>query len=104
VIDILERDPSFFSVGASSIIIGYFDGGWGLSTFILVLLLALKYMDSSLFLFPFCFVKVLNAASTTTASFAKVLGEFSPCYSSPSSFAVFVSVSTISGNICYFSC
>ena len=46
MIDILEGDSSFFLVVVSSMTIGSFDGGWGLPTLILVLLLALKYRVS----------------------------------------------------------
>ena len=90
--------------------IGSFDGGWGLPTFILVLLLALKYIEVCLFCFPFCFAGVLNAASTVVASLANVSGDVSFCYSFPSSLAafsmstVFACVSAISGGVFSFSC
>jgi len=75
-----------------------------------VLLLALKYIDVFLFLFPFCFVGVLNAASTVAASLANVSGDVSSCYSSPLSpaifpvFAIFAFVSAASGGVFSFSC
>jgi len=65
----------------SKIVIGAFDDGWGLLVFIRMLLLALKYMEGSLFHFPFCFGDVLRAASTAAASLAKILGDFSLCCS-----------------------
>jgi len=58
-------------------VIGCFDGGWGLLVLILTLLLALKYSEGSLFRFPFCLGDVLRVASTTVASLAKILGDFS---------------------------
>ena len=75
--DAFEGDLSFCLIGVSTIIIGSFDYGWSLPAFILVLLLALKYMEGSLFHFPFCFGDVLKAANTVTASLAKIAGDFS---------------------------
>ena len=110
MIDILEGDSSFFSVGVSSMKIGSFDGGWGLPTLILVLLLALKYMEVYPFPFPFCFVGVLNAASTAAASLANISGDVS-FYCSFSSFLAALPISTISACVTdisrcvfYFSC
>lgn len=77
--DGLEGDLSFCVAGVSTIVIGSFDGGWGLLVFILTLLLALKYMESSLFRFPFFFGDVFRVASTTAASMAKISGDFSFC-------------------------
>jgi len=57
-----------------------FDCGWGLPTLICVLLLALKFMEGSLFHFPFCSGDVLRVASTTPTSLARSLGDFSLCY------------------------
>ena len=65
----------------STIVIGSFDCGWGLPVFIRMLLLALKYMEGSLFQFPFCFGDLLKAASIAAASLAKISGDFSLCYS-----------------------
>ena len=61
--------------------IGSFDCGWGLRVLICMLLLALKYMEGSLFRFPFCFGDVLRAASTAAASLAKISGDFFFCCS-----------------------
>ena len=77
--DALEGDLSFCVVGLYTIVIGSFDGGWGLLVLILTLLLALKYMEGSPFRFPFCFGDVLRVASTATASLAKISGDFSFC-------------------------
>lgn len=77
--DALEGDLSFYVVGVSIIVIGSFDGGWGLPVFILMLLLALKNMEASLFHFAFCFGDVLRVASTAAASLAKISGDFSFC-------------------------
>lgn len=66
-------------------------------------------MATSLFLFPFCFAGVLNAASIAAASFANVLGDVSSYCGSPSSPvvfsmpAIFACVSDISSNGIYFS-
>jgi len=79
--DIFGGDSSFCLVVASSMIIGSFDYGWGLPTLILVPLLALKYMEVCLFLFPFCFGGVLKTTSIATASLANISGDFSSCYS-----------------------
>ena len=59
--------------------IGSLDCGWGLPTLIRVLLLALKYMEVCLFLFPFCFGGVLKEASIVAASLANISGDFSFC-------------------------
>jgi len=77
--DALEGDISFGVACVSTIVMGSFDGGWGLPVFILMLLLALKYMEGSLFRFPFCFGDVLRVASMTAASLAKISGDFSLC-------------------------
>jgi len=77
--DALEGDLSFCVAGVSTIVIGSFDGGWGLPVFILMLLLALKYMEGSLFHFPFFFGDVLRVANTAAASLAKISGNFSFC-------------------------
>jgi len=75
--DAFEGDLSFCVAGVSKIVIGSFDGGWGLLVFIYMLLLALKYMEGSLFRFHFCFGDVLRVASTAAASLAKISGNFS---------------------------
>lgn len=75
-----------------------------------MLLLALKYIDVCLFLYPFCFSGVLNAVSTTATSVANASGDVSFCYSFPSSSAVFpvsaifACVFAISGGVFSFSC
>ncbi len=74
--DIFVGDSSFGLVVVSSMAIGSFDCGWGLLALIYVLLLALKYMEGSLFHFPFCFGDVLKVASTIAASLAKISGDF----------------------------
>ena len=79
--DAFEGDLSFCLVGVSTIVIGSFDCGWGLPIFICMLFLALKYMEGSLFHFPFFFGDVLRAASIATASLAKISGDFSFYYS-----------------------
>jgi len=110
VIEILEGDSSFVTVGASSMIMGSFEGGWGFPTLILVLLRDFKYINVYLFLFPFCLARVLSAARTTAASLASVSGDTSCCCFSSSSSAVLpVSVVpnfvyTISSVISSFSC
>ena len=81
MIDIFVGDSSFGLVVVSSMTIGSFDCGWGLPVFIRMLLLALKYMEGSLFCFPFCFGDVLRAASIAAASLAKISGDFSFCCS-----------------------
>lgn len=108
--EISEGDSSFFIVGASSMIMGSFDGGWGLPTSIMVLLQALKYIDVYLFLFPFWVAGVFNVARTVSASLASVSGGTSPCCSSSSSFVVFpmsvvsIFVSAVSGGVFSFYC
>jgi len=42
-----------------------------------MLLLALKYMEGSLFHFPFFFGDVLKVANTVATSLAKISGDFS---------------------------
>lgn len=76
-------------------IIGSFDCGWGLPTLIRVLILALKYMDVCLFLFPFCFGGVLKAVSIAVASLTHISGDLSPFYSFPL-LPVEILVSTVS--------
>jgi len=67
-------------------------------------------MDVCPLLFPFCFARVLNAASTATASLANVSGDASFCYSFPSSSTIFpmsvvsACVSAIYGGVFSFSC
>src|SRR5271168_1866617 len=78
----LEGDLSLSVVGASTIMIGSLDGGWGLPVLILTLLLALKYKGVSLFRFSFGLGGVLRAASTATTSLARISADFS-CYCSP---------------------
>ena len=75
--DALEGDLSFCVAGVSTIVIGSFEGGWGLPVFIITLLLALKYMEGSLFHFPLYFGDVFRVASTAAASLAKISGDFS---------------------------
>jgi len=58
-------------------VIGSLDGGWGLPVLILMLLLALKYSEGSLFLFPFYLGDVLRVARKATTSLAKMSGDFS---------------------------
>ena len=60
-----------------------------------MLLLALKYMEVCLFLFPFCFGGVLKAESTAAASLANISGDFSS-HSSSSLLPVEAPVSTVS--------
>lgn len=81
MMDLFEGDSSFCLAVVSPIVIGSFDYGWGLPAFIRMLLLALKYMEGSLFRFPFYCGDVLKVASTTAASLAKILGDFSFCCS-----------------------
>lgn len=110
MIEILEGDSSLVTVDASLMIMGYFDGGCGLPTLILVLLRALKYIDACLFLFPFSLGGVINAVRTTIASLANVLRDTSSCCSFSSSSAVFpvfdvsVFVYAVSGGVFSFSC
>lgn len=109
MIEILEGDSSLVTVGASSMIMGSFDGGCGLHTLILVLLRPLKYIDVCLFLFPFCLAGVLNAARKVATSVASVSGDTSSCCSFPSSSVVFpvsvvsIFVSVVSGGVFSFS-
>ncbi len=49
MMDALEGDLSFGVVGISTIVIGSFDGSWGLPVLMLTLLLALKYIGVPLF-------------------------------------------------------
>jgi len=77
--DALEGDVSLGVVGVSTIVIGSFDGGWGLLVLILTLLLALKYKGVSLFHFSLGLGEVLRVASTATASLARISAEFSSC-------------------------
>lgn len=77
--DALEGDVSLRAVGVSTIVIGSFDGGWGLLVLILTLLLALKYKGVSLFCFSFGLGEVLRAASTTTTSLARISADISSC-------------------------
>ena len=77
--DALEGDLSFCVAGVSTIMIGSFDGGWGMPVFIQMLLLALKYMEGSPFRCPFSFGDVLRVAITAAASLAKISGDFSLC-------------------------
>lgn len=77
--DAFEGDFSFCVVGVSTIVIGSFDYGWGLPVFIRMLLLALKYMEGSLFHFPFCSGDVLRVARTAATSLARISGDFSFC-------------------------
>jgi len=77
--DALEGDLSFGAIGVSIIVIGSFDGGWGLPVLILTLLLALKYRGVSLFHFSFCLGDVLRVASTAAASLARISADFSFC-------------------------
>ena len=79
--DAFEGDFSFCVAGVSTIIIGSFDCGWGLLVFIRMLLLALKFMEGSLFRCPFCFGDMLRVASTAAASLAKISGDISFCCS-----------------------
>ena len=91
---IFEGDSSFCLAVVSLMIIGSFDCGWDLPTFIRVLLLALKYMDVSFHL-PFCFGYVLRAVSIVSASLANISGDFSSCCSfSPLPVEIPVPVST----------
>lgn len=50
VIRVLEGDSSPLTVGESSIVMGTVEDGWGFPDFILVLFLALKYIEVYLFL------------------------------------------------------
>jgi len=75
--DALEGDLSLGVVGVSTIVIGSFDGGWGLPVLILTLLLALKYKGVSLFCFSFGLGEVLRVANTTAASLARISVDFS---------------------------
>ena len=75
--DALEGDVSLGVVGVSTIVIGSFDGGWGLPALILTLLLALKYKGASLFHFSLGLGEVLRVASTATASRARISAVFS---------------------------
>ena len=77
--DALEGDLSFGVVGVSTMVIGSFDGGWGLLVLILTLLLALKYRGVSLFHFSFGLGEVLRVASIATASLARITTDFSFC-------------------------
>ena len=67
--------------GVSTIVIGPLDCfSFGMPVLILVLLLALKYMEGSLFRFSFCFGDVLRVASIVAASLAGTSGDSSfPC-------------------------
>jgi len=53
VIGALEGDSFPWAEGESSIIIGTLEEGWGFPVLILVLFLALKYIEVCLFLFCF---------------------------------------------------
>jgi len=77
--DALEGDLSLGVVGVSTIVIGSFDGGWGLPVLILTLLLALKYKGVSLFRFSFGLGEVLRVASIASASLARISADFSFC-------------------------
>jgi len=77
--DALEGDLSLGVVGVSTIVIGSFDGGWGLPVLILTLLLALKYRGVSLFHFSFGLGEVPRVASTAAASLARISADFSFC-------------------------
>jgi len=77
--DILEGGSSFCLAFVSLMTIFSFVCGLGLPTFIRVLLLALKYMEGSLFQFSFCLGDVLRVASIVAASLAKISGDFSFC-------------------------
>jgi len=80
--DILEGGSSFCLAFVSIMTIFSFVCGLGLRrlpTLIRVLLLALKYMEGSLFHFSFCLGDVLRVASTAVASLAKISGDFSFC-------------------------
>lgn len=79
--DAIEEDLSFCLIGVSTIVIGSFDCGWGLPVFICMLLLALKYIEGSLFRFPFFSGVMLKATSTTTTSLVRISGDFSFFYS-----------------------
>lgn len=90
-------------------IVGSFDGGAGLPTLILFLLLAMKYIDACLFLFPFCLIGVLNVASINAASLASVSGDISSHYFSSLPSTIFPEslisafVSAITGGVFSFS-
>ena len=77
--DALEGDLSLGVVGLSKIVIGSFDGGWGLPVLIFTLLLALKYRGVSLFRFSFGLGDVPRVASTAAASLARISANFSFC-------------------------
>jgi len=78
--DALEGDLSLGVVGVSTIVIGSFDGCWGMPVLILTLLLALKYRGVSLFHFSFGLGEVLRVVSTVAASLARILADFSFSY------------------------
>jgi len=77
--DILEGGSSLCLAFVSLMIIFSFVCGLGLPTFIRVLLLALKYMEGSLFHFSFYLGDVLRVANTAVASLAKISANFSFC-------------------------
>ena len=77
--DAMEGDVSLGAVGVSTIVIGSFDGGWGLPVLILTLLLSLKYKGVSLFHFFFGLGEVLRVASIAIAALERISTEFSSC-------------------------
>ena len=72
VIGVLEGDSFPLVEGESSIIIGTFEEGWGFHDLILVLFLALKYIEVCLFLFCFGLIGVLRAVMSVFTSLSRV--------------------------------
>jgi len=87
VIGDLEGYSSPLIEGESSIVIGTVEDGLGFPVFILVLFLALKYMEACLFLFSFGLIGVLSAVMTAATSLSRVLGDSSLCFSYVASFS-----------------
>ena len=89
MIGALEGDYFPWVEGEYSIIIGTFEEGWGFPVLILVLFLALKYIEVCLILFCFGLIGVLRVARVVVSSFSRVSQDTS-CSVFSTSFSVFV--------------
>lgn len=87
MIRVLEGDSSTLTVGESLIVMGIVEDGWGFPVFILLLFLALKYMEACLLIFSFGFICVLRFVRAAVSSLSRVSRDPSLCFASATSFS-----------------